>query len=1330
MARTYEVVLDINGRLGNLQSAISGAQRSLQSLGRSAAQSSVQASRATRTLQTRLSDLNRNLDAARRFRQLNSSISDFNRQTAEARQNAARLYSAMAAQERQVSQMRESFSRLQTARNNRQISAGSLTQGRQELRAAEQGLRQLQSQYRHAQADADSLNSALRRQTSELNSLRSAFQEAGVGAENLSRHEAEVQSQIDTVEPRLRRSQAGDEARGRISVAAANVSDKYANFQNSVETARSIISPFKAAIDVAKDFEFEMSNVKSLTQMRNIRAGNFDEVNKSMAALTAQAKELGKTTEYTAIQAAQMQGKLAMSGWTDKNILAAGQSIMDLATATKVDLPVAADIASDLIQAFGLKVGDTVKVAGKEYDAAKHFVDTFAYATTSANTDVQGFKDTFKYAAPITKQWGLSLHEAAAAAMVTANSSIKGSQAGTAFKTGLLRLAGPPKAAGKALEEMGLSASDATKMMEEANAAMQNLGIDTNFAEGTSEGQKFTSLMQQMNEKFKGMDVNEKLSNLNAIFGSEATPFWAEMFANFDQYQEVLKEMDAGIDGWAADTASVMRQNTKTQEELFNSAADAAQQSIGNVFLPAYNQAMAAAANFATSIGSWVNEHQTAVQWIGILAASVAGLIVAVSGAALAFAAWNFVVTTITSVRAALAGLMAVQYAQAAVTRIAAGAQMLFNAVMALNPVGWVVGSVLALIAALGFLISTCPSVSAALSAAWNDPQGAVHGFCELVKSLVSDAVNYVVDRWETLKSALSNPIEAAINFFDHGSVVGGNVQSGEQIRAAQTSGGNISAPAPILDTSTAQAGVNELGNASNSAAQSTQDLANQIETNSSNAQTLNQNITAIGEGANLLQASLTATGEGFNSVGQNALTTSTELTNLQNAATQATPPTQTLGNAATQAAPPIQTLGSAASSASGSLSQISSAAGSVAGALSSKAAEISSIHISVPTVSTVPVAANAEGGIYRRGAFLTTFAEKSPEAAIPLDNSKRSKELWTKAGKALGTLPGSKPQTEKPNSSIAEKIYQRRVEEVQKMQKRRQKNVPPQSENVSRETIPQKISQVEKPKLTQEEQKILQNAAEQMQKTGRATLPPPTENSSAEYRRRYEKHQKIQAAIDYNEKIFPQTQTRPKNFPQQKNKNSTSIYSRRPKNVSRETIPTAPNFNPTIPRQNKFPKFDKVSGGKNISLPSLTAPNFNPTMNKIPGLENIFGNIFGKNSAPQIDKIFSGSVKLPQLEKLPPLEIGNDAGGTFGGVLDLLNNIHPIHPQKSENVSRETLPPITVSITIQGNANADTMKTAGQELAVDLRKQLDDWWNEKQHDLERRSFVWSTTPT
>ena len=66
------------------------------------------------------------------------------------------------------------------------------------------------------------------------------------------------------------------------------------------------------------------------------------------------------------------------------------------------------------------------------------------------------------------------------------------------------------------------------------------------------------------------------------------------------------------------------------------------------------------------------------------------------------------------------------------------------------------------------------------------------------------------------------------------------------------------------------------------------------------------------------------------------------------------------------------------------------------------------------PNVNITPgrVKANAIGGIYN-SPILTTFAEKGPEAAIPLDGTQRAKRLWKEAGARLGmTSNVSKSQT------------------------------------------------------------------------------------------------------------------------------------------------------------------------------------------------------------------------------------------------------------------------------------------------------------------------------
>lgn len=117
----------------------------------------------------------------------------------------------------------------------------------------------------------------------------------------------------------------------------------------------------------------------------------------------------------------------------------------------------------------------------------------------------------------------------------------------------------------------------------------------------------------------------------------------------------------------------------------------------------------------------------------------------------------------------------------------------------------------------------------------------------------------------------------------------------------------------------------------------------------------------------------------------------------------------QAFGAACNGAVGGVTALGSAASSAAGSVSGLGSAAQSACSQLEAAGAQAAA-RVNAAAASVGKPAANYEGGIYRKGAFLTTFAERSAEAAIPLDKSRRAQDLWTQAGQILGMLPADEP--------------------------------------------------------------------------------------------------------------------------------------------------------------------------------------------------------------------------------------------------------------------------------------------------------------------------------
>ena len=165
--------------------------------------------------------------------------------------------------------------------------------------------------------------------------------------------------------------------------------------------------------------------------------------------------------------------------------------------------------------------------------------------------------------------------------------------------------------------------------------------------------------------------------------------------------------------------------------------------------------------------------------------------------------------------------------------------------------------------------------------------------------------------------------------------------------------------------------------------------------------------------------------------LGTAAMTAASSVGQLGTAAQMAADAVGQLGTAAAGAASGVGQLGTAAAGASGSVGLLGSAASAAASALMSAASSIASAAASAASAAASAsaaaasaggggVAANYKGGIYNKGAFLTWFAEKSPEAAIPLDKSQRAINLWSQAGQMLGVLPNESKSvlpTSKPSA-------------------------------------------------------------------------------------------------------------------------------------------------------------------------------------------------------------------------------------------------------------------------------------------------------------------------
>lgn len=298
----------------------------------------------------------------------------------------------------------------------------------------------------------------------------------------------------------------------------------------------------RETIQTFRDFEVGMSAVRSLT-----RAGKED-----FDALKQTAKDLGAATIFSASEASQGMQYLAMAGWEVNEIIAAMPGLLDLAAAGSTELGVAADIVSDVMQAMGMAAGEAGRAA-----------DVFAMTATSSNTTIETLGETMKYAAPIAKSFGMELEEVAAIAGIMGDAGIKGSQAGTAIRTALIRMADPAKDARDWMKKLGLSFSNTDGTMKSMSA-----------------------ILAETSAKFSTLSEEQRLSASQAIFGTMAASGWLAVIdrgsAAYDEFTAKLY----GAKGAAAEMAEIRLDNLAGDLEELSGAIETAQLEIMEKFDP------------------------------------------------------------------------------------------------------------------------------------------------------------------------------------------------------------------------------------------------------------------------------------------------------------------------------------------------------------------------------------------------------------------------------------------------------------------------------------------------------------------------------------------------------------------------------------------------------------------------------------------------------------------------------------------------------------------------------------------------------------------------
>ena len=205
--------------------------------------------------------------------------------------------------------------------------------------------------------------------------------------------------------------------------------------------AGAMAAAFSARAIVSEISQFEAASAR-MGAISRATAGELD-------LMRGAARRMGAETEFSATQAAEGLTFLAMAGFSARESVSALPAVLNLATASQMDLGRAADITSNIMSAFGVRAEDSAQVA-----------DLLAAASSRANTDVAQLGDAMKYVGPVAQAMGIEMSTVAAAVGSLSDAGIQGAMAGTSLRQILSSLTSPTRSARDAIRSLGLEMRD------------------------------------------------------------------------------------------------------------------------------------------------------------------------------------------------------------------------------------------------------------------------------------------------------------------------------------------------------------------------------------------------------------------------------------------------------------------------------------------------------------------------------------------------------------------------------------------------------------------------------------------------------------------------------------------------------------------------------------------------------------------------------------------------------------------------------------------------------------------------------------------------------
>lgn len=294
------------------------------------------------------------------------------------------------------------------------------------------------ARYKELGKQIQALNQTIKQEEAELESLRGELKLEDMTMAELTNRAKILKSQLANTAPGTADWKRLNDELGRVNDRLSELRGQSGKTKSVMGTISGGFSKLAAGATAAflairKVWQGIRSGVQTISDFEQAKVNLATILGKDVddiSMLTNEAMRLGAATRYTTSEAIGLQTELAKLGFTEREILAMGEPVLNFATALGADLSEAAALSGAALRIFGLDASETEELLG-----------TLALATNKSSLDFSYLQTAISIVGPVAKTFGFSVKDTTALLGTLANAGFDASSAATATRNIFLNLA-------------------------------------------------------------------------------------------------------------------------------------------------------------------------------------------------------------------------------------------------------------------------------------------------------------------------------------------------------------------------------------------------------------------------------------------------------------------------------------------------------------------------------------------------------------------------------------------------------------------------------------------------------------------------------------------------------------------------------------------------------------------------------------------------------------------------------------------------------------------------------------------------------------------------